>query len=559
MFLFLIYFIFRKFNLDLIRENNLKLFSLKRYYRYLKIVLTKKTIITFVISSICSNTFLFYQNYKYNSFYNEYDGKTLNIIGTIVDNGEEKEYKNIYKLKIVSINGKTNYRNINLYIENKNKLEYGNKVSFKGEYTAPAKQRNYGGFDYREYLKTKQIYGKVEVKTGLKCIKQNNVNFVFENINNLSKKIQSNIQNILSKETQALFLGILIGYTDEISDETRAQFSDSNLSHILAISGAHVSYITIFFIYIFKNLNINKRCSQIIISLFLIFFMFLTNFSVSVVRACVSGIISIMAGVLYRKKDTTVTLCIPILIILIYNPFLIKSMSLILTYAGTISIVLFNENILQILNKSNLNKKIEKFKSLKKITSKLNEIISLTISAQIFIFPIIMYSYNTFSTVFLLTSILSSFVVGPIIMGGLILIFFSFINMTFAKSISIYIELPLKFLIYICKIFSDFEFSKIYVKTPNIFYTIIYFLVVLIINYIYSVLKIKEKNATQKRIINIYYFIKYKIKFNKNKIICIILSGFLLITVIKFIPGDLKIYFIDVGQRRFLLSNNSNK
>ena len=476
-----------------------------------------------------------------------------------MDNGEEREHKNVYKLKIECINGSTEHENMYVYVETKNKLKYGNQISLKGEYTMPTGQRNYGGFDYREYLKTKKIYGTVEAYTDLKCIKQHNINFVFYNINNISKKIQSNIKNILSEDTQGLFLGILIGYTDEISDETREQFSDSNLSHILAISGAHVSYIIICFTYLLKKVNINKKWSQIITSFFLIFFMILTNFSVSVVRASVSGIITLLSSVLYRKKDLPTTLCIPILIILIYNPFLIKSMSLILTYAGTISIILFNDNILQMLNNSNLSKKIKKIKNIEKIISKLNEIISLTLSAQILIIPIIMYSYNTFSTVFLLTSLLSSFAVGPIIMGGLILIFASFINISFAKILSIYIEIPLKFLINICKVFSNFKYSKIYVTTPKLFYIVVYFFIVVIINYLHSVHKVNEKNTTQKRIVNICHLINYKLRCNRNEVICVILSIVILMITINNIPGNLKIYFIDVGQRRFDFSHFSYK
>ena len=517
--------------------------------RYIKLILTKNTIIALIISSIISNTILLYQNYRYECFYKEFEGEKLNIIGTIVDNGEEKEYKNVYKLKIHSINGNSKYKNMYLYIETKNKLEYGNKISFKGEYTEPTQQRNYGGFDYKEYLKTKKIYGTVELESNFKCIKQNNINFVFYNINKLSKQIQSNIKNILSEDTRGLFLGILIGYTDEISDETRLKFSDSNLSHVLAISGAHVSYIIICFTYVLKKLSVNKKWTKIITSFFLIFFIVLTKFSVSVIRASISGVITLLASVVYRRKDIPTTLSIPILIILIYNPFLIKSMSLILTYAGTISIILFNNNILELLNFIVSERKFKIPKFIENILLKLNQIISLTLSAQILIIPIIMYNYNTFSTVFLFTSIISSIVIGPIIMGGLILILVSFINITLAKFFSIYIEIPLKFLIYICEVFSNFKYSKIYVTTPRMIFIIVYFCIVIIINCIYNSYKTIEKNNTQKRMINILHLIRYKFRCNRNKVIGVCLSICILIIVINNIPGNLEIHFIDVGQR----------
>ena len=328
------------------------------------------------------------------------------------------------------------------------------------------------------------------------------------------------------------------------------------MSHVLAISGAHVSYIMVCIIYVLKKMSINKKWAQIFTSIFLIFFIILTNFSVSVIRACISGIITLLASTAYRKKDLPTTLCIPLLLILISNPFLIKSMSLILTYGGTISIILFNNNILQVLNHISIEKIANAPEFLKKIISKLNEIISLTLSAQILIIPIIMYSYNTFSTVFLLTSILSSIVVGPIIMGGLIIIFISFISIELAQRLSLYIEVPLKLLMHICEVFSGFKYSQIYVTTPKLLYMVIYFLIVIIISYLYTVYKIKEKNNTQKRIINILYLIKYKIRCSSKKIACMCAVVFVIIIVIGNIPKKLKIYFVDVGQRGFNLNNN---
>lgn len=526
-------------------------------------MINKQIIIAIIISSCISNTILLYKNKQYESFYEEFDGQEINITGTIVDNGKQKEYKTVYKLKIDNINGNFKYKNMYLYIEvNPNKkilLEYGNKITFTGEYTAPIQQRNYGGFDYREYLKTQKTFGNVEVEKNFKILKNKNVNFIFYNINELSKKIQSNIKNILSKDTQDIFLGILIGYTDGIEDEVRQQFSDSNLAHILAISGAHVSYITIFLIYLFKRIQVNKKYAKIFISLFLIFFIILTNFSVSVIRASVSAIITLLASIVYRKKDLATTLSIPILILLICNPFLIKSISLILTYMGTISIIIFDKNILEFLNKITLNKRFKIPKLFSEIILKLNEIVALTISAQIFIIPIIMVYYNTFSTVFLFTSILSSLAVAPIIMGGIILIIISLINLNLGEMLSVFIEIPIKFLIGICEIFSEFKYSKIYVTTPKVIYIVLYFILIISINYIYNICKIKHKNNTQKRIINIIHLIRYKLRKNNKKIICVFIVVCLILLIADRIPENLKIYFIDVGQRRFNTYNNTRR
>ena len=40
-----------------------------------------------------------------------------------------------------------------------------------------------------------------------------------------------------------IVLGVLLGDTSEIDEETREDFSQSSISHVLAVSGLHVSYI----------------------------------------------------------------------------------------------------------------------------------------------------------------------------------------------------------------------------------------------------------------------------------------------------------------------------
>ena len=43
-------------------------------------------------------------------------------------------------------------------------LKYGMLITFEGTYTKPPEDRNYRGFNYREYLKTKKIYGTIKAQ-----------------------------------------------------------------------------------------------------------------------------------------------------------------------------------------------------------------------------------------------------------------------------------------------------------------------------------------------------------------------------------------------------------
>ena len=59
------------------------------------------------------------------------------------------------------------------------------------------------------------------------------------------------MNKILPADTSQLFLGILIGYDDNLSENIQESFRKSSLMHLLAVSGAHISYIILGLGYLF--------------------------------------------------------------------------------------------------------------------------------------------------------------------------------------------------------------------------------------------------------------------------------------------------------------------
>ena len=140
-------------------------------------------------------------------------------------------------------------------------------------------------------------------------------------------------------------IGILIGDVSDISDEVSKNFKDCNLSHMLAVSGSHISYIMIGL-----NLVLNKKIFGIrnckIITIFvIIIFMMLTNMTPSVVRAGICSIIVILASLIHRKQDTYTSIAFAILYTLVQNPYSLYNIGMQLSYAGTISIIIFYQEI----------------------------------------------------------------------------------------------------------------------------------------------------------------------------------------------------------------------
>lgn len=151
------------------------------------------------------------------------------------------------------------------------------------------------------------------------------------------------------------------------------------------------------------------------------------------------------------------------------------------------------------------------------------------------------YSYKTVSLTFFVTNILTSYIIGIIIIFGFILILISFPFFKIAKIIGLFYKLLIDLLLLITQNTAKIPFSKIYIKVPSLWQIVIYYLFIFFIAYFYN--KYGKKIFILKTIKLIHIARK-----NYKKVISIILSFILIFTLISTYPKDLKIYFIDVGQ-----------
>lgn len=471
-----------------------------------------------------------YLNKKYHKVYK--NTKNIENVKAVILKGPiENEYT--YKYIVKAKTGQLKNKKFIIYInKNNNKLfKYGDLIKIQGEYSSPQTARNYKGFDYSKYLKILKIYGIIKIEEA-NLLKENDLNFVLISINNLKQKMIDHANKNMPQKTANLLLGLLIGQKDNIQEDIIKSFRTANLSHILAVSGAHTSYIILGLTYIITKSKAPRRIGYIITIIILLVFIIITGASYSVIRACIMSIITISAKLFYKKENFFISICVSLFIILIQNPFAINDIGLKLSFLGTIGIIVFNKNITELFIRIKIKENIAK-------------VLSLTFSAQLMIMPITILNFNTFSVTFFISNILASPLLGIIIILGFIGIFVSFVLNPISKILFFILNLFLELLIFISEIVTKIPGSSILVKTPNLVFVITYYILILFINYFF-IIKKNPIRRFQKKIIKIC-----TIK-NIKKIIKIIAIIFLIISfstmLARVINPTLKIYFIDVGQ-----------
>ena len=493
-----------------------------KYIRWVKIKFPFSIIIIFFLFSNIGNFQTLRREKKYEMLYQQEE--EINIVGIVASEIEEKGRIKQCEIEIIAGNGSKIYEGTKLYLQmidtkqQNSKLEYGDLIQVKGKYKEPEIQRNRNGFDYKRYLKTKNIYGTIEVTENITKIKDKQKNFFMQFCYQIRSSIKTKVRQYMPEEIANVMIGILIGDTSEISEKIKKDFDKSNLLHILSVSGDHIGTLTIGIFFLINRMRINKKIGYFIVAIILFFFLFVAGFTPSVVRACMMGILSILANIFHRKSDIWNNLAFSLFVLLWINPFYIEHMGLQLSYLGSIGILLGNIRMTRTIE--------NKSKNLDKIKRYIKDILKITIFAQSMIFPVLLFQFGTISTIFCISNLLVSPLMSIIILVGFLFYLISFLFGGIANILCFLLERCVRLLIQIASLCASIPFAKIYFISPGIILLFFYYLI--LISLLISKPKQKKRFAR-----NIYF---------------ILILFFSIYTLNKVLPQNMKIHFVDVGQ-----------
>lgn len=435
--LFLSLFIITKINIIYKICKNLK--------RYIKLYIKFTSIVIIVVSMLFGYTYTHFLNQKYNNLYKSIEPQSY-FVAKIISKMEEKKYTDCYTIKVISIEGKKEYNGTKLLLyvaklESNFKYQYGDYIYLKGDYVTADTARNYGGFNYREYLKKDGIYGIVKASyDNIKLLKNEN-SIIFA----IKESIIAQIRKILPQDSANLLLGILIGDKDSLQEEYIEYFRKSSLTHILCVSGGNINYIIMGATYILNKINLRKKYKEIITIIILIFFLFLVGLSPSVIRAVFMASLLLISKIFYRKIDSINSICISILFLLLINPYYLQDIGMALSYGGTIGIIVFSKNIRYLLDKWIPDKKFLKI---------IKDALSVCIAAQILILPITVFYFNQINILFFVANVLVVPILGLITILGFFTLILSYICFSLSKIIAYILHFLLQLLIFISKLSS---------------------------------------------------------------------------------------------------------
>ncbi len=370
--------------------------------------------------------------FTYNDF--SIDNKTIDMSGRVCQIYSSSENHTSVIVENLKVENKSLSGKMLLTIYNCDDIDIGDKIS----YTCKAKS-----YDVFKLVKDNYSFYKNNVKYRAnvnisKCtIKQGSLTFVEKY--KLSTK--DNLINVMGSNSGGVAYALLFGDKTLIDEDIYTLFASSGTAHLLAISGLHISVIIGLLYFLIKKIKIKNIFKFLIMFVVLGCYCYLCDFSVSVVRASIMGLVLIGTSLAGYRYDSLNSLGLACMIILLFLPLALFNAGFLLSFVAVFAIILFA-------------KVAEKFGIKNKILKKIVASIFTTFVVTLMTYPICASFFKEFS----LYTIFANLLVIPIFSVAFVLVL----------AFHLFAYLGLNFLLFVPKVLFEvvFAINNFFAKLP---------------------------------------------------------------------------------------------
>lgn len=281
---------------------------------------------------------------------------------------------------------------------------------------------------------------------------------------NLRETFTLSARKFLPSPHSELLLGMTIGldYLNQVP-KFKQMLKDTGTIHVVVVSGFNISLV---FNFLSKIVGTKYKIGNLIICLLGTFlYSLLSGFEPPVVRAWLMGIIISFGSYYGRRIDIISVLFSTALVLCAVNPFYLFSMSFHLSFAATLSLVMFSESIKSVI--------VSKLK----IQNVFVDDLSATLSAQILVWPIISKNFGTVSLISPVVNALILWTVPLITTLGFVFLVLISVFEPVGKFMALIIYMPLEIFTIGVEEFARFSFSTTNFNIGSIGFAVYYILI----------------------------------------------------------------------------------
>lgn len=274
-----------------------------------KKIMFKVTIITLLITMIRINL---PPNIIYHDGYQEITGRVIK--------------KEITKEKLtITVKAREKIEAI-FYFKTPPKVKLGDKVILEGELFKQASPGTKNIFNYKDYLKTQNIFHLMKIEKLTIKEKSNNPYYLIKEV--ISQK---------NPYIKALILGDKSGIKEEVMES----YQTNGISHLFAISGMHIHIISSIIVLVLKRFNIKEKTQYKILTASLLFYLLLVGITPSIIRGILFFLL-FFQNRLYLELPKSTIILITIMITLLISPYALVSTAFWYSFTISIGLIYFS-------------------------------------------------------------------------------------------------------------------------------------------------------------------------------------------------------------------------
>ena len=423
---------------------------------------------------------ILYSNIVYNPVIEQYSYKEIKISGYLCEEVQKYDRSCKYIIRTDEVDGKS--ENLKIQLTSYVDLNIEEFERVKATVTVRPVSMN--------YLLSKGIFLEAFAgedfspeRTGEKEISLYNIAI------NVRKSMKQSLDTLLPNTQSSLCKAVLLGDKQALSYEVKSYFTKTGTSFLIVVSGLHLSIIVSAMLILLKKITHNRIIIFICVLITVFSFMSITGFASSVVRSGVMTIMTFCAPIFFRKSDPLNSLGLAGIVLTVLNPYSVGDIGMLLSFMATIGIVLWSKPINSFIDmKLHIKNKLLKY---------CTNMISVSISASLWILPISVIAFGRVSPFVVVVSFFTSPIISVILILALIasllyiIPFISFMAYPFALVAGLLCNLQ----IWIISAFASIPFSSVNAEAPYFYIWIALTVLLVVIGYLVKAKSFYIKSA----------------------------------------------------------------
>ncbi len=261
----------------------------------------------------------------------------------------------------------------------------------------------------------------------------------------VNRAFREKIRDIWPDErVSGLLTAMLVGEKDGISDGDYTAMKEVGLAHLFAVSGLHCAFLVSLVLLFIPA--IHRRLGAAITIGVLLFYMCMVGLTPSVVRACIMQIFLLTAPLFKRDSDGLTAISTALALILLGNPNAAASVSLQLSFAATLGMILFAPKIYAVIRIDS------KHKLLRWLYAFIAGSIAVTLAAMILTTPLVAYYFNTLALITPVSSLLIVPAAGWSFMAAFVTTIVGFLSLPAAQILALAATVLMRYVLWMTEL-----------------------------------------------------------------------------------------------------------